>query len=243
VRSLALVLTSLVAGAANASLELQGRDINGNAVAGNDASAVFEYDSVLNITWLRNANVNGLMTWAQANTWATTLTVGGYSGWRLPTVSPVNGSSFNFNFSNNGTTDAGTGATGSGWGNANELGHLFYATLGNKGACTPGAGGSAGCTAQAGAGLVNSGDFKNFQRGVNYWTGMELNTAYALGFGINTGEMNSLDKVTQPSYALAVRSGDVLSVAAVPLPASFPLTAAGLGVLGLVARRRKAVQR
>jgi hypothetical protein len=32
-----------------------------------------------------------------------------------------------------------------------------------------------------------------------------------------------------------------MAVNPVPLPASFPLTLAGLGVLGLVARRRKTV--
>jgi hypothetical protein len=69
---------------------LLGRDINGNAVAGNAASAVFLYDTVLNVTWLRDANVNGAMTWDNANTWADSLnsspTGGGFTGWRLPTM-------------------------------------------------------------------------------------------------------------------------------------------------------------
>ncbi len=66
------------------------------------------YDTDLNITWLANANANGLMDWATANTWAAGLTVGGVSGWRLPTSDACNG----FN------------CTGS------EMGHLFYNELG-----------------------------------------------------------------------------------------------------------------
>ena len=71
---------------------LLGRDINGNAVIQRDSnglldsSAVFLYDDVLNITWLRSASANGRMNWWTANTWATNLTVGNYTGWRLPTM-------------------------------------------------------------------------------------------------------------------------------------------------------------
>lgn len=56
------------------------------------------YDTVLDITWLQNANyamssgydADGLMTWDEANTWATTLYYGGTGGWRLPTFDPNN---------------------------------------------------------------------------------------------------------------------------------------------------------
>jgi hypothetical protein len=52
------------------------RDLDGNLANGPEAF----YDTVLNITWLRNAKVNGLMTWTSANTWANTLVVGGVGG-------------------------------------------------------------------------------------------------------------------------------------------------------------------
>jgi len=42
------------------------------------------YDTDFNITWLANANANGVMNWTDANTWAAGLNVGGYTGWRLP---------------------------------------------------------------------------------------------------------------------------------------------------------------
>ncbi len=62
---------------------LKGRDMGGAAVATDSSSAVFLYDTTLNVTWLRDADVNGTMVWNTANTWANTLTVGAYSGWRL----------------------------------------------------------------------------------------------------------------------------------------------------------------
>ncbi len=49
------------------------------------------YDTVLNVTWLQDANyaktsgdgADGLMNCTQANTWANNLVYGGYSDWRL----------------------------------------------------------------------------------------------------------------------------------------------------------------
>jgi hypothetical protein len=67
------------------------------------------YDSGLNITWLKNANTNGQMFWADATTWAANLVYGGKDDWRLPIADT---SCFGFN------------CTGS------ELGHLFYQELG-----------------------------------------------------------------------------------------------------------------
>jgi uncharacterized protein DUF1566/PEP-CTERM motif-containing protein len=67
------------------------------------------YDTDLNITWLANANANGLMSWSQANAWAAGITLGG-SGWRLPTADP--GCGFVYNCT------------------SSEMGHLFYNELG-----------------------------------------------------------------------------------------------------------------
>ena len=78
-RMLAAVSTAVVF-VASAQAALLGRDINGLAVAGSDASSVFLYDTDLNITWLRNANVDSLMTLGQANDWATGYSLGAYSG-------------------------------------------------------------------------------------------------------------------------------------------------------------------
>lgn len=94
-------VASLIAGVAQATL--QNRDLNGDTVT--DAF----YDTDLNITWLRDANVNGPMDPGPAASWADNFSFGGYSDWRLPV--------------SNGC--GGYNCTGS------EMGHLWYVDLGN----------------------------------------------------------------------------------------------------------------
>ncbi len=61
------------------------------------------YDTVSHLSWLKDANyaqtsgydADGQMTWAAANTWANGLTVGGFTGWRLPTADPACGAIYN----------------------------------------------------------------------------------------------------------------------------------------------------
>lgn len=110
---LALVLAA-AAFSGMAQAALQGRDLNGDTLI--DAF----YDTDLDITWRRNANLNGLMTWAGAVSWAENATFGGYTDWRLPTSD---------------TTCTGYDCVGS------ELGHLWYVELGNlAGDVTPNTG-------------------------------------------------------------------------------------------------------
>lgn len=98
-------------------------------VLGNAQATLFDrgggliYDADLNITWLADANyaktqytssggvfgdADGLMDWANANTWANDLSYGGFNNWRLPTSDDC----FDFNCT------------------ASEMGHLFYNELG-----------------------------------------------------------------------------------------------------------------
>jgi len=221
---------------------LLGRDINGNAVAGSDPSAVFLYDGVLNVTWLRNASAAGRKNWAQADAWATNLVVGAYDDWRLPTMI----STPDATFSNSGGTDHGFNVRTKS-GNAtqfeagqtvfSEMAHLWYSTLGNKAYCAPGIASCSGSPPQPGWGLTNTGDFQNLEAYL-YWSGLEYapnsNDAWvfltyegAQVYGAKAGGLN----------AMAVRDGDV---AAVPLPATAWLMLAGLGALGVVVRRRRA---
>ena len=246
-----ILKASLLLGAAlafpmSANAALVGRDINGNAVAGNDATSVFLYDDVLKVTWLRNANANGPMNWTQADAWAKSLNnnaaYGNLTGWRLPTLTPVNGTTFNYDdFTNNGTSDLGYGATGTGWGTASEMGHLFYVTLGNKGNCTPDALAPSGCVGQSDGGLKNTGDFQNL-RPVVYWSGVKSTPPGDVAWTFNADYgLQSYFNEGVSLYALAVRSGDVLdpAPAAVPLPAAAWLMLSGIGALGVAARRRK----
>jgi len=94
------------------------RDLDGNA-------ATFEayYDTVLDITWLADAEYSVTpgssdysaiiyMSWSAANAWAAGLNPygSGITGWRLPTVSPVDGTTADDAYPNTsyiGTEDLG----------------------------------------------------------------------------------------------------------------------------------------
>lgn len=86
-----------------AQATLENRDLNGDGVV--DAF----YDTDLDLTWLRNANVNGLMDWATAVAWADGFSFAGHDDWRLPTSSTCE------------------------WYNCagSEMGHLWYVELAN----------------------------------------------------------------------------------------------------------------
>jgi hypothetical protein len=227
------------------------------------------YDTELDITWLADANLQmsntfgltrsstsipaageigltGWMSWTTANSWITGMNADGGTGylgfndWHLPTLSPVDGSTFNTIVSNNGTTDIGYGATGIGWqdptGNyVSEMGYMYYVNLGNWGRYIPNYGGSStSFVEQPGWGLNNTGPFSNLQSGSNYWTGAEFdpNDAWVFNFDGSQG-VNS-----KPSFnfAWAVHSGDV---AAVPIPAAAWLFGSGLlGLIGVAGHKK-----
>jgi len=225
------------------------------------------YDDVLDITWLQDANLgagsafddgfsttDGRMTWQSAVAWADALVFGGFDDWRLPTLSPIDGTTFNRAFSNNATTDRGTARTttdGSdgGWrdgaGNpVSELGHMFYVNLGNLGFCTPNDAAPGSCVAQSGFGLANVGPILNLRRS-GYWFGLELapDPSAAWSFVFGGGAQGAVGKATE-LFAWAVRPGDVVAQG-VPEPGTVALLGAGLGLLGLRgrARRRRSVIR
>jgi hypothetical protein len=232
-RLLLVILVALGAGGAQAALV--GRDINGNAVLGSDASSVFLYDTVLNVTWLRNANVNGEITWDDAKTWAANLIVGNYGGWRLPTmtsspntwVSWTGGTDILYNVR---TKDGIATQYQADQTVYSEMASLWYDTLGNKAYYD-----ISGNPDQAGWGLTHTGDFQNLQS-YFYWSGLEYTPgpssawSFNMGYGlqINAGKTGAL-------YALAVRDGDVL---ATPIPATAWLMLSGIGALGAAARRK-----
>lgn len=86
---------------------LLGRDINRNAVEATSVNAVYLYDTTINVTWLRDANINGEKDWYRANSWAANLVTGNgvnaINDWRLPSFS-------------------------------SEMASLYFTTLGNKAA-------------------------------------------------------------------------------------------------------------
>ena len=200
------------------------------------------YDTVLDVTWLQDANYGagsgyddgfGRMTWASAMYWAADLdyfdSVRGvtWSDWRLPTLSPVDGIAFDYSDSNDGTSDEGYALQGVGWGTTHELGHLYYVSLNNERdvfSTMPG----------------NYGPFLNVQEFI-YWE----DRIYEGPFVTDWAWYFNMDRGLQDGgsqdffwYAWALRDGDVASV---PEPTTLALFGIGLAGMGLARRRERRI--
>lgn len=215
------------------------------------------YDTELDITWLAKANLSfsesfgvsgiqadGGMDWDTTQAWITAMNTANYLGfnsWRLPTLTPLNGISFNYEFDNLGASDKGYNISAPGTAyagsTANEMAHLFYNTLSNKAVCDPVLSTSTTCTLQPGFGLVNTGPFMQLQDD-RYWTDVEneQNTERAFDFNFVDGSVGTGHKGGY-FHAFAVLDGDV-GASAVPVPAAVWLFGSGLVGLVTVSRRR-----
>jgi len=184
------------------------------------------YDSDLNITWLKDANLaqtslydaDGRMSWTAANAWAEQLNFAGFSDWRLPGLT-------------NSNICVGSQCSNS------ELAHLFYGELGGQA--------EADLATQHNA---NYALFSNVQSSV-YWLRDSLAIApgYALGWGFVTGGgvlagYQNLYNQGSEFHAWAVHAGDIgfnseLPPSNVPLPGALWLFTGGLA--GLLAGRKR----
>lgn len=163
------------------------------------------YDDTLKIYWTKNANMNGLMSWDEANSWVSGLNdicFGGFDDWRLP--STPDGT-----WGYNGTNAPKYNVTSS------ELGHLYYTSFGLK------AKNQTAMQSYTEKDLsVYGNPFEGLQPSL-YWFGtiskMTLlpgrQAVWKFDFGRGTQFIETAG--TNSAYALAVRSA-----APVPLPSS-----------------------
>lgn len=194
------------------------------------------YDDVLDVTWLQDANhivtsgasTTGLVTYSDASTWVDSLVFGGFDDWRLPTILPNNGSSYDIAFTFDGSSDRGFNNVGLN----NELAHLFSTSLSNVSFFSTNGNGN-----QFGSGTFNSSfidgesgltvSFVNI--GLSYWAYPAndpiTNAAWAYSFmtanGTATGETQLLNTSANISV-WAVRDGDIPSTPTVTPPTSVP---------------------
>jgi hypothetical protein len=140
---------------------------------------------------------------------------------------------FDYNFSNNGSTDYGYGNTSPN----SELAYMYYVNLGGKGFCAPNDAAPATCDVSSDFGLPGVGPFTGLREG-RFWLGTEwaLDPTRAWNFDTQGGIQFFGGPKTDRLLTWAVRDGDVASP--VPLPAAAWLLLSGLGGLAALGGHR-----
>ncbi len=191
-----------------------------------DHGAGLIYDDVLDVTWLQNANhTNGAMTWSDAQAWVGNLTYQSYTDWRLPTISPLNGSVYDMSISYDGASDNGYSNSHV----ASELGYMFHVNLGYSSKYD-------GFSMPANYGSDGLSIFGSSLQADKYWSGSELSGTEALYFDMSDGYQSGSSKADS-FYAWAVHDGNL---APVPIPAAVWLFGSALvGLIGFGRTRKQ----
>jgi hypothetical protein len=240
------------------------RDLDGNA-----ATIEAYYDDVLNITWLANASqsetpnhlgipmisTSGEMSWDTAQVWiAAVNALNGGAGllgvntWRLPSVSPVNGVSFDATLSFDGSTDASyqlsapisannpsgqsAGFTGS------ELAYHYYNNFGALGLCFGSGPVPTDCPVPSVAGFNNATNttnlplFRNVQGSILwagpadrfYWTDTDLGPGSTSAWSFtSTSGLQGTNAKNAFGFVWLVVSGDLGGAVTPPPPPQPPV--------------------
>jgi hypothetical protein len=221
---IAASLSVLVGAAGTAHATFEGRDATGAAsficTATGAGKCTYFYDNVLDITILNDWNI-GKGTWSQAQTFAEQagFTASGLTGWVLPTgdggSSVVAQNQYLSIWESVGSTYQGLAAQFDGVDGAMIV---DAAANGPSGNTEPG------------------GPSGNAQ----YWSSsVDIPQVTAWGFYSADGAQDTYSFDTDYLFVVAVRLGDV-AVSPIPEPETYALMLAGLGLVGFMARRRKA---
>lgn len=216
--ALGLVVASIVqaaplSGQGTWETSLEGRDLDGDL-----SNAEAYYDTVLDITWLANADAGETKSWADAKAWAEGLDTnndGLPDGWRLPRTLAVDLTTDDDNLlSHIGEEDRGHNISAPGGASEgstrSEMAHLYHNTLGNLSRCDLDFSTTLNCVNRDSWGLVNSGPFANLHP-ASYWSETEFLLATpansAWSFNFDNGNQGRGSKL--PAYfAWAVYDGD-----------------------------------